>query len=957
MANNHTSLAVKYRPQSFEDVCGQDTVKHILKHQIDTNSFKQGYLFCGRFGSGKALPLDSDILGPDGYFKMRDAKVGMKVWGEDGKLHNIVGVYPQGVKEMYRIHFSDNTYADCCIDHLWTMRLRGCEVTDGPHSWFTHSVRWLLKQDLWDETTTDKYGSRGKSRRFMIPVVEPLHMEERYLPIDSYLVGQFIAGGDISEAANSISDDLRKLFADGRIPKEYLFSSIEQRTRLLQGLFDSCGNIRGNHYTYSTSREELYNDIRFLVQSLGGVADVCEESTPSDNDHSSTCREFTFHLPANIIPFTTDYLKKQYDDLDMINDTCIYKFIDHIEKLPDMECQCIMTDNPTGLFLINDCIVTHNTTCARIFAKTINNGPHDIIEIDAATYNSVEQIRVISDEARKKPLVGKYKIFIIDECFRGDTQVLTSTGFKRFDELDETELIAQYDDDGTISFVKPNRYIKRWHEGDIVKFTPYGGHSFYMTPNHMQPIKCSDNSVINSSIASYPEDIIKSGSVIRSGLKYDKDKIHLSILDKLVIATVAGKSSVYEVGSTSEPTTWKFTSSYKGAIERLSELLELSGCNYIIKTIPDESAYFLYYSLPIEFSGRYKDHFKDLNVDSSYGRLLIEEMMYWNNSVTDADTSYVQFDDTDNFDFICSICAISGISYNCATLPGEFGDLYPTFNIVNSDLTPCCGMEREFEHYSGFVYCVEVPSHKIIVRSDSGFTMISGNCHMMSQAANNAFLKILEEPPATAMFILATTDPQKLLSTILSRVQRYDFTNIPTEEIVNRLKYIADKENINIDEPSIRYIAKQAEGGMRDAISALDKCNSVSDVITLDKVASALSSVGYGEHLDLLAALTNKDTKSAIQIVNDAYESGKDMKKFMNQFMWCTCDVCNFFVFNSFDYINIPDLPEYRSKMSVLDMNSCLGILTWSKELNYRIRQDISPKNAILVEVMLLCSR
>lgn len=226
--------------------------------------------------------------------------------------------------------------------------------------------------------------------------------------------------------------------------------------------------------------------------------------------------------------------------------------------------------------------------------------------------------------------------------------------------------------------------------------------------------------------------------------------------------------------------------------------------------------------------------------------------------------------------------------------------------------------------------------------------------HMLSQAANNAFLKILEEPPATAIFILATTDPQKMLNTILSRVQRYDFTNIPTEDIVKRLTYIASEENIHIDDTSLRYIAKLAEGGMRDAISMLDKCNSVSDNITLDKVVDALSTVSYHDHLDLLKAMIEKDTQTAVKIVNSAYESGKDMKQFMSQFMWCVCDTCNYFVFNSFNYINIPELPEYTEKLKQLSLDSCLPILTWAKDLYSRIRLESNPKNAIIVEIMLL---
>ena len=230
-------------------------------------------------------------------------------------------------------------------------------------------------------------------------------------------------------------------------------------------------------------------------------------------------------------------------------------------------------------------------------------------------------------------------------------------------------------------------------------------------------------------------------------------------------------------------------------------------------------------------------------------------------------------------------------------------------------------------------------------------------CHMLSAAAANAFLKVLEEPPATAIFILCTTDPQKLLSTILSRVQRYDFTSIPIKEIISRLRYIADNEHIVIDDPSIEYIAKLSGGGMRDAISMLDKVSSLNSDITIEVVANSLSVVSYSRHLSLLQSLINKDIQTAVKAVYEVADSGTDMRKFMNQFMWTVCDVCNYFIFNSFQYINIPEMDEYKQIINKLDMNKCLGVLSWVKQLCSDLRNEANPKDQILVSIMLLSNK
>ena len=244
---------------------------------------------------------------------------------------------------------------------------------------------------------------------------------------------------------------------------------------------------------------------------------------------------------------------------------------------------------------------------------------------------------------------------------------------------------------------------------------------------------------------------------------------------------------------------------------------------------------------------------------------------------------------------------------------------------------------------------------------------IIDECHLISAAAWGAWLKILEEPPASAIFIFATTDPQKIPNTILSRVQRYTFTNIPLDQVQSRLRWIAQQEGWNVvDEPissenkaisseAINYIAKLAEGGMRDAIASMDKCMSLSCQVDLAAVTNILAVVGYADHLALMNALVERDTTRCVQIIANAYNQGKDLKQFMSQFMWAVCDTCNYFVFQSFSYINIPELPEYKSEMVRHTLDEYLSVLEWAKQLNADIRTDSAPKNNILVEVMLWC--
>jgi len=152
--------------------------------------------------------------------------------------------------------------------------------------------------------------------------------------------------------------------------------------------------------------------------------------------------------------------------------------------------------------------------------------------------------------------------------------------------------------------------------------------------------------------------------------------------------------------------------------------------------------------------------------------------------------------------------------------------------------------------------------------------------HMLSQGAFNALLKTLEEPPAHVIFILCTTELQKVLPTIQSRCQRFDFKAISTNDIISKLKEIIASEKIEIEEDAIKQIATYAEGGLRDAISLLDQVYSYNpDKISLEDVNQICGAVSMQTQIDLAQALINFDSTKAIALLNDLLAQGKEVKK------------------------------------------------------------------------------
>lgn len=154
---------------------------------------------------------------------------------------------------------------------------------------------------------------------------------------------------------------------------------------------------------------------------------------------------------------------------------------------------------------------------------------------------------------------------------------------------------------------------------------------------------------------------------------------------------------------------------------------------------------------------------------------------------------------------------------------------------------------------------------------------------MLSTGAFNALLKTLEEPPEHVKFILATTEPHKIPATILSRCQRYDFKRISTETIAATLTSYLEVEQIEAEAKAVRYIAKVADGSMRDGLSVLDQCIAfyLGEAITMDKVLEVLGAVDTDVFYDLTQAIIDQDTKGAMDVIDRIVMQGRDLSQFL----------------------------------------------------------------------------
>lgn len=592
------------------------------------------------------------------------------------------------------------------------------------------------------------------------------------------------------------------------------------------------------------------------------------------------------------------------------------------------------------------------TTCARIFANEINGGQGIPVELDAASNNGVEDVRNIIQQAQTKSLDSEYKTFIIDECVTGDTEILTRNGWKRIDSITSLDNVAQYTEDGRIEFVECWEYVKKEYHGDMYDVSFRNGkRHVLMSPHHVQPVRLCKSKKIKEQ---YIQDckFSQSNEIIVAGKGTGNNEL-LSSLDKLYIACQADGYC----NKNYDKAFWELHLSIPEKINRALDLLDDCGIDYRIYGEDDKSIRF-YYDFPK--TKKLKDYF-DLDMGVDRAKDFINEILLWDGSVKSGYPGYYSCVDKDNVDFVSAVLTLCGYS----GIVNVSSDNNPNHNNVWSvnwyyqDYRTSQAVSKEVvTDWSGTIYCVKVPSKMIVLRAE-GFTFISGNCHSLSNAGWQAFLKLLEEPPAKSIFIFATTDPQKIPKTILSRVQRYDFQRISQQGIVHRLQYILANENIIVDQSNIdaiEYIAKLADGGMRDAISLMDKCLAFTNEITLETVVKVLGVVDYDEMFRFTDTIIENKLNESIQLIESVHTSGKDLKQFVKQYIQFLLDIQKYAIGCDWKYISLPKLSQYEEWLKgcgTYEFDRCFELLDCMLKINNKIKYSSVPKCVIETEVLL----
>lgn len=373
---------------------------HVITSCIRALHRQKTLLLVAECGTGKAQPLDAAVLTPNGFKAMGEIAVGDTVVDPDGGTGTVLGVYPQGEKDVFRITFSDGSFTECCDDHLWL-------VQTPERRWRNHPPQVRPLSELRASYFGTHVRSSGElNRRYWIPMVQPVQFDAPCeLPITPYVLGVLLGDGCIKfsrtmfstpdeqvvhmvanelpssltvkkvpgdnvdyciwsgpSKPNVVTRALRKLglhgcgSAEKFVPPMYKLASVNDRLAILQGLLDTDGYAEKHSVEYATASEQLAKDVVWITQSLGGTASVTSRFPGYPNAKLSW--RVRVKLPNGMSPFRLTRKAGGYEGEGRCR---VQRAIVSIEHVGREQCQCIAVSTKRQLYVTDNFIVTHNT--------------------------------------------------------------------------------------------------------------------------------------------------------------------------------------------------------------------------------------------------------------------------------------------------------------------------------------------------------------------------------------------------------------------------------------------------------------------------------------------------------------------------------------------------------------------------------------------------------------------
>ncbi len=387
---------------------------HVITSVVKALKRQDAVLIAAQIGTGKAQPLDAKVLTPHGWKLMGELKVGDLVTDPTGGTAKIRAVYPQGVKPVFKVTFSDGASTECCNEHLWY-------VTTPMQKWLGQPGRVMDLMCIQEDYLSKNVATHGKRmRKYFVPLTVPVEFDQGeipQLPLDPYLLGCLLGDGSmivgsptITSADQEIIESVRDRLPRGLslteledtysyristgqkggsnqlttwlrilglwgcrcekkfVPAQYMRATSQDRLSLLQGLLDTDGNVSSTSTVeFSSTSQTLAENVQELIRSFGGTATIRQRQTHCT--YLGTLRaglpswRVFGTLPPHVAPFALERKRSRYLPGKKYGPA---RGIADISPAGEKECACISLDSPSQLYITNDYIVTHNSLLSAV---------------------------------------------------------------------------------------------------------------------------------------------------------------------------------------------------------------------------------------------------------------------------------------------------------------------------------------------------------------------------------------------------------------------------------------------------------------------------------------------------------------------------------------------------------------------------------------------------------------
>ena len=447
----------KYRPQTLDEFVWRDPDMRTKVEEWIKEGALPHLLFSGTSGTGKAQPLDAKILTPTGWVLMGELKFGDKILTPSGRISNIIGIFPQGEKEVFKIDFDDGKSVECCEEHLW-------EVYH--NDWRKNSEsfgRKILPTDA-IKTKLEQLKKHKSNHRLCIRLIDPVYEgNDIDLPIQPYALGSLLGDGclreqgsimfssDDGENVNNLSKSLGDNFEVNKsghcdyrviqnkvernyvtekgtfnnplkaalsklnllgkkspekfIPRIYMSSSVKQRFALIQGLMDTDGTVtspktdftKGGSVSFCTTSLQLAKDLQELIWSLGGIAKISPKQTWYTYKEEKKQGLPSYQLNIRFKEPQKLFKLKRKINRCPENYQYMGSLCNYIKDITSLgitkPMQCITIDDSEHLYITNDFVSTHNSSLAWLLLKELNISDNDMLFIPASRERGIDALQ------------------------------------------------------------------------------------------------------------------------------------------------------------------------------------------------------------------------------------------------------------------------------------------------------------------------------------------------------------------------------------------------------------------------------------------------------------------------------------------------------------------------------------------------------------------------------------